>query len=142
MKRVLFVALTAFAIALPALARNDAVTVKLSEVLEMPEAQGKLDGSVHYFTKGEATPKVEKTLRAASTRRSTNGIGKADDFGCRWAVLAGLMAFEKEARSLGANAVIEIESGEGGAGPGEIQCNAGNLVIRTSLRGVYAVVGK
>lgn len=142
MRRSLAALVLVVGIALPATARNDAVTVRLSEVLEMPEAKEKLDGSVRFFTKGEKTPRVEQQLRSASTRRSTNGLGKADDFGCRWSVLSALMALEKQAKSVGANAVIEIESGEGGGNPGEIQCNAGSVVIRTSLRGIYAVVGK
>ncbi|MCC6562771.1 MAG: excinuclease ATPase subunit, partial [Xanthomonadales bacterium] len=62
MKRLLCAALIVLAGIGTASARDSVVKVSLADVLAMPEAQGKLDGSVKFFLAGAATPKVQQRL--------------------------------------------------------------------------------
>ncbi len=145
MKRtVLFVSLIAALLAAPAMARNTKYTLPLADVLAMPEAKAKLDGSVKFYLAGDAkAPKVLQTLGEDTSRRKTNGVGKEDEFGCRWAMLSALMALEKKAKQLGANAVIDIVSVFGQtpfSSATEYECHAGAVVVGVSVKGTYAKV--
>ena len=83
--------------ATPALARDTVYLLPLQEVLDMPEAKEKLDGSVRFFLSGQKTPKVLETKDSDVSNRKTNGVGKSDEDACRWAALSALLAFRDKA---------------------------------------------
>ena len=60
---------------------------------------------VRFYLAVQKTPKVLQRLSSDVSNRKTNGFGKADEEGCRWATLSVLIAFQEKAKSLGANAV-------------------------------------
>lgn len=129
----------------PAQARDSVVQVKLSDVLEMPDAKGKLDGDVKFYLAGAKTPKVLKELGSDTTNQKTNGVGKSDEFGCKWAILSGLIALEKKAKQNGANAVVDIVSyykKNEVKNAETIECHAGNIIIGAALKGTYAKVAE
>lgn len=141
----LMAALLAAAAATPALARDTEYKLPLAEVLEMPEAKTKLDGSVKFYLAGQPTPKIVQKLGEDVSNRKTNGVGKEDRFGCKWAALSALIALQEKAKSLGANAVIDIVSYYRKAtfsSPTEYECHAGAVVIGVALKGTYAKVEK
>ena len=115
----LVLALAALMAASQAQARNDVLTLPLEEVVRMGMEQGKLDGSVKFYLSGAATPKVSARLGEDISNKKTNGVGKDDAYGCKWAALSALIAFQESAKQNGANAVVEpdLVRGQRGRGP-------------------------
>lgn len=124
-----------------AFARNDAVYVPLEETVKLGMDEGKLDGSVRFYLSGASTPRIEARLGNDTSNKKTNGVGKDDASACRWAALSALMAFQAKAKSLGANAVVDLHShNKQGAykDPVSFECRAGNVMAGVSFRGTYA----
>ena len=137
----LVLALAAFFAATLVHARNDVLTLPLDEVVRMGVEQGKLDGSVKFYLSGAKAPKVSARLGEDVSNKKTNGVGKDDAFGCRWAALSALKAFQESARQKGANAVVDLHSyykRNAVKNPVTYQCHAGNIVIGVTLKGTYA----
>jgi uncharacterized protein YbjQ (UPF0145 family) len=127
------------------MARDTEYKVPLAEVLEMPEAKEKLDGSVKFYLAGQATPAVIQKLGEDVSNRKTNGVGKEDRYGCKWAALSALIALQDKAKTLGANAVVDIVSyykKTPFSSPTDFECHAGTVVIGVALKGTYAKVAK
>ena len=128
-----------------AMARDTEYKLPLAEVLKMPEAKGKLDGTVKFYLAGQSTPTVIQKLGEDVLNRKTNGVGKEDRFGCKWAALSALIALQDKAKSLGANAVVDIVSyykKTTFSSPTDFECHAGAVVIGVALKGTYAKVAK
>ena len=141
-KALLLLALTA---ASPALARDTVTKVKLADVMALPEAKQKLDGSVKFFMAGAKTPNVLKTLGSDTTNKKTNGVGKSDDYACKWAALSAIIALQEGAKKNGANAVVNVVSYYKKVefkSATEIECHAGTMVAGVALKGDYATIGK
>jgi uncharacterized protein YbjQ (UPF0145 family) len=127
----------------PAMARDTTLHLPFEDVLSMPEAQEKLDGSVKFYLAGQKTPKVLQRLNSDVSNRKTNGVGKSDETGCRWAALSALVAFQDKAKSLGANAVVDIVSyykKDEFKSATEYECHGGAVVIGVALKGTFAKV--
>lgn len=142
MKHVL-IALSLLALSSSPWARDTPYKLPFEEVLNSPLAKEKLDGSVKFFLKGQATPKVISKLGEDMSNRKTNGVGNEDIEGCRHAALSVLIAFQEKAKTLGANAVIDMisyykkvpfESAT------QYDCHAGATVIGVAMKGTYAKV--
>lgn len=143
--KLAFTAMLSISTLTPALARDTTLNLPLSEVINMPEAQGKLDGSVKFFLAGQKTPKVLERLSPDVSNRKTNGVGKSDEEGCRWAALSALIAFQDKAKSLGANAVVDIVSyykKDETKSAVDYECHAGAVVVGVTLKGTYAKIDK
>jgi len=128
-----------------AIARDTVLHLPFSQVLEIAEAQSKLDGTVKFYLDGVSPPSATKSLGTGVSNRKTNGAGKSDEYGCRWAALSALLAFQESARRRGANAVINIVSyykKREFKSSTEYECHAGGLIIGVALKGEYAVVGQ
>jgi len=124
-------------------ARDTIVDIPLADVLAMPEAQSELDGSVKFYLAGAATPPIVKRLGSDVSNPKTNGFNKSDEFGCKWAALSALKAFQAKAKSKGANAVVDLVSyykRNETRSDTTIQCHAGTFVIGLALKGEYATV--
>lgn len=145
MKKTLMLALLAAVMAAPAMARDTELKLPLADVLEMPEAKSKLDGSVAFYLAGQKTPKVLEKKGEDSTSKKTNGFNKDDVTACKWAALSALVAFQDKAKRVGANAVIDIVSNykhDTSSSSTEFECHAGNVVVGVALKGTYAKVAK
>ncbi|OWQ46811.1 excinuclease ATPase subunit [Roseateles noduli] len=144
MKRSLAVGVAALGLAAGAAhARDTVLQIPLADVLAMPEAQGKLDGSVKFFLAGAKTPRIEKRMGSDSSNQKTNGVGKDDEFGCKWAALSALIQFQNSAKRQGANAVVDLVSyykKNETRSDTTIECHAGNVIIGVALKGTYANV--
>jgi hypothetical protein len=139
------VAALACASAGPALARDTVLMIPLAEVLEMPEAKEKLDGSVAFYLAGQPIPNVLQKMSEDVANHKTNGVGKEDHFGCKWVAVSALYALQESAKRNGANAVIDIVSyykKNTRSDPTSLECHAGNIVIGLALKGTYAKVAK
>lgn len=143
--RMLLLGLSMAAMTPMAQARDTTLRIPLADVLAMPEAQGKLDGSVKFFLAGQKTPKVIKTFSSDSSNQKTNGVGKTDEFGCKWAALSALIAFQNSAKREGANAVVDMVSYYKKVetkSDSTFECHAGAMIIGVALKGTYATVGE
>lgn len=126
-----------------AFARDTVLHIPLADVLAMPEAKEKLDPSFKFFLAGQETPPVTKRFRTDVSNPKTNGFGKSDDFGCKWAALSALINLQNTAKREGANAVIDIVSyykKNEYKSATDFECHAGAFVIGVALRGTYAQV--
>jgi hypothetical protein len=127
----------------PVAARDTKYMVPLQEILDMPEAKEKLDGSVRFYLKGQPAPNVRQRFDEDVSNKKTNGVGKDDLTGCKWAALSALIAFQATAKQKGANAVIDLVSyykRAENANPTAVECHAGAVVIGVALKGRYARV--
>lgn len=137
----LILALAALSAVTVAQARNTVLTLPLDEVVRMGMEQGKLDGSVKFYLSGARTPKVSARMGEDIANKKTNGVGKDDAYGCKWAALSALIAFQDSAKQQGANAVVDLHSYYKRAtvkNPVTYQCHAGAVVIGVTLKGTYA----
>lgn len=142
-KLSLAAALLAVTLAQPALARDDKHLLPIRELLAYGEAQGKLDGSVKFYFAGQKTPAVRDKLGSGVANRKTNAFNKSDEEACRWSGLSALLALQEKAKSLGANAVIGIQSyykKNAFESATEYECHAGAMVAGVALKGTYAKI--
>jgi len=145
MKKLVAVSLLALVAAAPSFARNNAVTVTLESVLDMPEAKAKMDGSVKFYLAGASTPKVIKKFGEDTSNAKTNAFNKSPEEACRWNALSALLKLQEHAKRDGANAVIDIVSYRDHVdfkSPTEVQCSDGAFMGGIALKGTYATVGK
>ncbi|WP_354686499.1 excinuclease ATPase subunit [Cupriavidus necator] len=129
----------------PAHARDTKYMLPMQEVLNMPEAKEKLDDSFRFYLSGQKTPKVLQRMESGVSNRKTNGVGKSDEEGCRWAALSALIALQETAKAQGANAVVDIVSyykKNEVASPTDYECHAGAVVVGVALKGTYAKVAQ
>ncbi len=143
MKKAAFLVAVLLAFPRVGIARDTVLQIPLAEVLSMPEAQGRLDGTVKFFLAGQKTPKVLKKLGEAVSNKKTNGLGKSDEFGCKWAILSALTQFEKSAKARDANAVVDLVSyhdRQEARSDTSIECHAGTFVVGAALKGTYAKI--
>ena len=134
---------TALLLASPAGARNTVLRIPLADVLALPEAQGKLDPSVRLYLAGQSTPKVLKRFSTDVSNPKTNGFGKSDEFGCKWAALTAMIRLQESAKREGGNAVIDIVSYYNRTeykSTTHFECHAGAFVIGVAFRGTYAKI--
>jgi hypothetical protein len=119
-----------------ALARDTKYLLPIAEVVNGPQAQGKLDAEVHlYFGKQEA-PEGEGRGEVVVNPK-TNAANKDDQTACRWVMLTALIELQQKAKNLGANAVVGIESYYKKAAfssETEYECHAGAVMAGVALR--------
>lgn len=143
LRRLVFATLSALLIAGPAAARDTVLHIPLADVLAMPEAQAKLDPNVKFYLAGQETPKVLKRFATDVSNPKTNGFGKSDEFGCKWAALTALIRLQESAKREGGNAVVDIVSYYKKVeykSATDFECHAGAIIIGVALKGTYAKV--
>lgn len=131
------------AVASPVLAADTEYKFPFAEVLEMPEAKQKLDGSVRFYLAGQATPKVLEKKGDSTSNKKTNAFGKDPGTSCRWAALSALISLQEKAKQLGANAVVDIVSyykKDPSSSATEYECHVGNIMSGVALKGTMANV--
>jgi uncharacterized protein YbjQ (UPF0145 family) len=136
----LLIAVGLLANAGPSLARDTKHLLPIAAALEVKDAQDKLDGSVKFFFGDQATPPVQTKLSTDVANRKTNAFGKSDEKACNWAFLSAMVALEKRAQQLGANAVINIVSYYGRnimSSASQFECHAGAIMAGVVLKGDF-----
>lgn len=133
-------------LAAPALARDTRHELPLQEVIESPMAkQEGLDGSVRFYLAGQAHPPILQSMSEDVTNKKTNGVNKSDQEACRWVALSALLQLQNTAKSLGANAVIDIVSyyrKNEFSSPSDYECHSGALMSGVALKGRYAKIAE
>ncbi len=141
MKFRLWALAAASLLSLPAFARDTVLHIPLADVFELPEAKDKLDPAFKFFLDGQALPKGVKRMGSDVSNPKTNGVGKSDDYGCKWAALSALISLQDTAKRQGANAVVDIVSYYKKVeykSATDFECHAGAIIIGVALKGTYA----
>lgn len=134
---VLFSALVIIGLPQQTFSRDDRLIFPLDEALETPEAKSKLQGIDFYFG-NQKHPKILQDVGEFGANKKTNALNKSDKQACGWVFLSALLALQERARSLGANAVINIKSNYRSneiVSETEYQCGAGNIFSGVALKG-------
>ena len=140
----IFFALT-LSIVWPAQARDTKYLLPIAVALEIKDAKARLDGSVKFFFGNQEPPKVLAKLSTDVTNLKTNAVGKSDEKACNWVFLSAMLALEKRAKQLGANAVINIVSyykKEVMSSATEFECHAGAVIAGVALRGEFVKIAE
>lgn len=124
-------------------ARDTKQMLPIAAALEAKDSKEKLDGSIKFFFGNQQHPKVLSKLGSDVSNRKTNAFGKSDDKACHWAFLSAMLALEKRAGELGANAVVNIVSyykKDAFSSPTEFECHAGALMAGVALKGDFVKI--
>src|SRR5262245_12840319 len=106
-KTVLGVILTAIG---PAHARDTKHILPIAAAMAHKDADEKREGSVKFFFGKQDSPRVGTKLGPDVPNCRENAFAKSDEKACNWAFLSAMIALERRAKQLGANAVVNIVS--------------------------------
>lgn len=129
----------------PAEARDSRLHLDFAEAVQSGLADGTLDGSVSFHLAGAPAPPVRERHGPATSNRKTNALNKSDEEACRWVLMSVLLAMQEQARSKGANAVVDITSNYKRvefSSPTQYECAAGAIMAGVALKGSYATVSR
>jgi FtsZ-binding cell division protein ZapB len=115
----------------------------LKEVLELPEAKGRLDGSVRFHLAGQPALQVLQMRGEEIANKKAVLQDKNSRISCERAALASLLILQQGAKREGANAVVDIVSfykQNTVANAAAIECHVGTFSAFVTLKGSYASV--
>jgi uncharacterized protein YbjQ (UPF0145 family) len=144
-KSLPFLSLVA-ALCLPfaAQARDTAHFLNFHETVKAAINDGQLDGTVKFYLKGERVPgKIVQSFPEAVSNKKTNAANKTDEVACDRALRSVLVAFQDNAKTHGANAVVDMVSfykGNLHQDPARYECHAGNIMAGVAMKGRAAIV--
>jgi uncharacterized protein YbjQ (UPF0145 family) len=127
----------------PVHARDTKYLLPIATAMETKDAEDKLDGSIKFFFGNQEAPKVLTKFGSDVSNRKTNAVGKSDEKACNWAFLSAMVALEKRAQQLGANAVINIVSyykKNVMSSATEFECHAGAVIAGVALKGDFVKI--
>jgi len=130
-------------VAWPAYSRDTKYLLPIATALETKDAQDKLAGSVKFFFGNQPHPTVLTKFGSDVSNLKTNAVGKSDEKACNWVFLSVMIALEKRARQLGANAVVNIVSYYRKvemSSPTEFECHAGAVIAGVALKGDFVTI--
>ncbi len=124
-------------------ARNDLHEYNFQDVVEHGYQEGILDRSVAFYLSGQDHGQILKNHGQYKSNKKTNGVNKTDFESCQWVLLSVLKVFQSRAKSLNANAVINIKSnfkGKEYVDSEKYQCGVGMLMSGVALKGEVAEI--
>ena len=127
----------------PVQARDTKYLLPLKAALEVKDAEEKLDGSIKFYFGNQETPKIVSKLGTDVSNRKTNAVGKSDEKACNWAFLSAMIALERRAKQLGANAVVNIVSYYRKvemSSTTDFECHAGAVIAGVALKGDFVKI--
>lgn len=133
------------ATAQPSAARDTKYLLPIAVAMEVKDAKDKLDGSIKFYFGDQPAPKVISKLGSDVSNRKTNAFGKSDEKACNWAFLSAMVALEKRAQQLGANAVINIVSyykKDVMSSATDFECHAGAVIAGVALKGDFVKIAE
>jgi uncharacterized protein YbjQ (UPF0145 family) len=124
-------------------ARDDKLFFKIAEALAAKDAQEKLDGSVKFFFGDQPHPKILTKLGSDVSNLKTNAVGKSDERACHWVFQSTMIALQRRAQQLGANAVVNIISFYRKvpmSSATDFECHAGATIAGVALKGDFVKI--
>ncbi len=144
MKQLIAIALALVAVqAIPAQASDTKVMLPIAGAIAANDAQEKLGDSVKFYFGNQPTPKILKRLGSDKTSQKTNAFGKSNEKACNWVFLSDMLALQKRAKQLGANAVINIVSNYNNvenSSDTEFECHVGAIMAGVAFKGQFVQI--
>lgn len=142
MKKMLFVA-ALLAASFSASAADTMIRLPIAGAMAVNDAEKRLDEGVKFYFAGQPTPKVLTKITSDKTSQRTNGFGKSAEKSCNWVFLSAMLALQKRAKEVGANAVINIVSNYKDnvmSSPTEFECADGAIMAGVALKADFVKV--
>ena len=130
---------------LPAYGRDTKLMLPIDVAMATKDAEDKLEGSVKFFFGNQEYPKVATKLGTDVSNRKTNAFGKSDEKACNWVFLSAMVALERRAKQLGANAVVNIVSYYQKvemSSTTQFECHAGAVIAGVALKGDFVKIAE
>lgn len=130
----------ALAAALPAQAADNKHMMSIAGAMAANDAQARLGDSVQFFFGDQPTPPIATRISSDKTSQKTNGVGKSAETSCNWAFLSAMLALQKRAQSVGADAVVNIVSNYKNienSSTTEFECHEGTMMTGVALKGEF-----
>jgi len=128
----------------PADARNIKHVFTIADALESNDMPEKPDGSVKFFFGTEKSPKSVKTIRNETIMRRETLRGSSDVIACNRAFMSVVKAFEKRAKELHADGVMNIAStyrrSAQMSSPTHFECHEGSGYVAVAMRGDFVTL--
>lgn len=124
-------------------ARNVEYTLALDEVLRMPEAESELDGQVRFYLSGQSHSPIVLRHSEEVVTAKIRGAGEEEIETCKRAALKALVEYQRKARKMGANAIVDLVSyfdEKVFISPAQFECHAGSRTVVVVFKGSYAKV--
>lgn len=119
-------------------AADDVLTLPVASALQGPDAAKALDGTVAFYFGKTPHAAVVQSLGEFVSNKKSNAFGKVDASSCNRALLSTLITFQKRAKALGGNAVVNIRSyydKREVSYDKEFECHNGFLMSGVALKG-------
>jgi hypothetical protein len=137
-KPLLMLAVGILCVSTAAHARNDILRMPLADALRSPDAMARLDPHIRLYFGPQKYGEPLQRFGTSKTNKKTNFFNKSDKEGCEWVFLSAALALQERARSVGANAVVNIVSVYQNiefSSDTHYECGAGNVAGGVALRG-------
>jgi uncharacterized protein YbjQ (UPF0145 family) len=138
---MILAAMTAtLAVVLPAQAADTKHMMPIAAAMAANDAQARLGDSVQFFFGDQPTPPIANRISSDKTSQKTNAVGKSAETSCNWAFLSAMLALQKRAHSVGADAVVNIVSNYKNienSSATEFECHEGNIMSGVALKGEF-----
>jgi len=138
LKPLLVLVLAIVCAATAAHARNDILHMPLYDALRSPDAMARLDPRIRLYFGTQKFGEPLQRFGTSKANKKTNFWNKSDKEGCEWVFLSAAMSLQERARSMGANAVVNIVSIYQNiefSSETHYECGAGNVAGGVALRG-------
>jgi hypothetical protein len=122
-----------------AFARNDVQEFDIADVMNKEENKSRLTGVSFYFG-DQKHPSVAQKLGEDRTNKKTNAFNKTDLEACQWVMMSAMLQLHQRAKSLGADAVVNIRSNYKNnvvSSNSKYTCGAGATVAGVALIGDF-----
>ena len=121
------------------------VKFPIAGAMAVNDAQQRLGDSVKFYFADQQTPKVASKITSDKTSERTNGFGKSAEKACNWVFLSAMLALQKRATEVGADAVVNIVSNfkdQEFASQTEYECADGAIMAGVALKGDFVKLAK
>lgn len=126
-------------------AEDKMVKFPIAGAMAANDAQQRLGDTVKFYFADQQTPKVASKITSDKTSQRTNGFGKSAEKACNWVFLSAMLALQKRATEVGADAVVNIVSNfkdQEFASQTEYECADGAIMAGVALKGDFVKLAK
>jgi len=131
-------ALTLSFCAASASARDDVADYSIADALASAQAQSILGTDIQFYFGDQPHGEIANNFSEYGTNLKTNGVNKSDKEACEWVFISTLKSLRDRARSVGANAVVNIRSNYKNnltSSATTFRCGSGALMSGVALKG-------
>ncbi|HWW72410.1 MAG TPA: excinuclease ATPase subunit [Duganella sp.] len=126
-------------------AEDKMIKFPIAGAMAANDAQQRLGDTVKFYFADQQTPKVVSKITSDKTSQRTNGFGKSAEKACNWVFLSAMLALQKRATEVGADAVVNIVSNfrdKEFASQTEYECADGAIMAGVALKGDFVKLAK